>query len=30
VKEVAKFGGRVDDLVPDVVVRRFVELFGKD
>ena len=30
VKEVAKFGGRVDDLVPAVVVRRFAELFGKD
>ncbi len=27
VKEVARFGGRVDDLVPAVVARRFAELF---
>lgn len=27
VKEIAKFGGRVDDLVPEVVARRFAELF---
>ena len=27
VKEIAEFGGKVDDLVPDVVARRFAELF---
>ncbi len=27
VKEIAKFGGKVDDLVPEVVARRFAELF---
>ncbi len=26
VKEIARFGGKVDDLVPDVVARRFAEL----
>lgn len=29
VKEIAKFGGKVDDLVPAVVARRLAELFGK-
>jgi pantetheine-phosphate adenylyltransferase len=28
VKEIARFGGKVDDLVPDAVARRFAELFG--
>ena len=27
VKEIARFGGKVDDLVPAVVARRFAELF---
>src|SRR6185312_2863016 len=27
VKEIASFGGRVDELVPEPVARRFVELF---
>jgi len=27
VKEIAKFGGKVDDLVPPAVARRFAELF---
>ena len=27
VKEIAAFGGRVDELVPDAVAKRFVELF---
>jgi pantetheine-phosphate adenylyltransferase len=29
VKEIAAFGGKVDELVPDSVARRFVELFPK-
>lgn len=29
VKEIAKFGGRVDDLVPDTVARRFDEMHRK-
>jgi pantetheine-phosphate adenylyltransferase len=28
VKEIAKFGGCVSDLVPDVVARRFAEMYG--
>ncbi len=28
VKEIAKFGGKVDDLVPPAVARRLAELFG--
>lgn len=27
VKEIAKYGGNVDDLVPDVVARRFAEIY---
>jgi pantetheine-phosphate adenylyltransferase len=27
VKEIAAFGGKVDELVPEAVARRFVELF---
>lgn len=28
VKEIAKFGGSVSDLVPDIVERRFAEMYG--
>ena len=28
VKEIARFGGKVDDLVPEAVARRFAELLG--
>jgi pantetheine-phosphate adenylyltransferase len=29
VKEIASFGGKVDELVPDVVARRFAELYPR-
>ena len=29
VKEIASFGGKVDDLVPEGVAKRFAELFPK-
>ena len=29
VKEIAKYGGCVDDLVPAVVARRFAELYAR-
>jgi pantetheine-phosphate adenylyltransferase len=29
VKEIAKYGGCVSDLVPDIVARRFAEMYGR-